>query len=215
VDECAGVDVVVTNRVWSALGFDPATTLHDVRWGEQYSTPDMDEFVWLFQISGAVPPSHLTGGYAGAVSERQPGMYFRLGGGTLKGICKPGELVWSRVFVESGRLQVDLGRATSIVLPAEETERRWHQVTYEWPIMHVILHGVSQNQFMARHPANHVNVAYARTAADADRASAVKATMLQKLGLDVHICGVPYLSGEVEESISPETNPGVFPNENL
>ncbi len=215
VDECAGVDVVVTNRVWSALGFDPATTLHDVRWGEQYSTPDMDEFVWLFQISGAVPPSHLTGGYAGAVSERQPGMYFRLGGGTLKGICKPGELVWSRVFVESGRLQVDLGRATSIALPAEETERRWHQVTYEWPIMHVILHGVSQNQFMARHPANHVNVAYARTAADADRALAVKATMLQKLGLDVHICGVPYLSGEVEESISPESNPRVFPNENL
>jgi len=26
-------------------------------------------------------------------------MYFRLGGGTLKGISKPGEVVWSRVFV--------------------------------------------------------------------------------------------------------------------
>jgi len=34
VDECAGVDALVTNRCWSALGLDPSTTLHDVRWGE-------------------------------------------------------------------------------------------------------------------------------------------------------------------------------------
>lgn len=26
VDECAGVDAVVTNRVWAAMGLDPATT---------------------------------------------------------------------------------------------------------------------------------------------------------------------------------------------
>src|SRR6202035_6096649 len=32
VDECVGVDAVVTNRVWTAMGLDPATTLHDVRW---------------------------------------------------------------------------------------------------------------------------------------------------------------------------------------
>ena len=187
VDECAGVDALVTNRIWAALGFDPATTLHDVRWGEQYTDEGMDEFVWLFQISGAVPPSHLVGGYAGAVSERQPAMYFRLGGGTLKGICKPGEIVWSRVFVENGSLHVDIGRGTAIELPAEETERRWREVTYEWPIMHVLLHGVTQNQFMARHPANHVNVAYAPSAAEADRALAIKATMLSELGLQVHL----------------------------
>lgn len=214
VDECAGVDMVVTNRVWSALGFDPATTLHDVRWGEQYTAPAMDQFVWLFQISGAVPPSHLIGGYAGAVSERQPGMYFRLGGGTLKGICKPGEIVWSRVFVENGKLQVDLGRGTSIELPAEETERRWRQVTREWPIMHVILHGVSQNQFMARHPANHVNVAYAPNTADADRALAVKATMFLRLGLEVHICGVPFLSDRVDDP-AMEIGAKIFPNDDL
>lgn len=214
VDECAGVDAVVTNRVWTALEFDPATTLHDVRWGEQYTTAQMDAFVWLFQISGAVPPSHLVGGYAGAVSERQPSMYFRLGGGTLKGICKPGEIVWSRVFVEGGRLQVDIGRGTSIELPPQETERRWRQVTYEWPIMHVILYGVSQNQFMARHPANHVNVAYAPTAEAADRALAVKAMMFRRLGLDVHICGVSKLAGDTEDC-SCEKIPEWFPNEDL
>ena len=37
VDECAGVDALITNRVWCALGLDPSTTLHDVRWGEHYS----------------------------------------------------------------------------------------------------------------------------------------------------------------------------------
>ena len=49
--------------------------------------------------------------YAGAVSERQPPMYFRLGGGTLKGVSKPGEIVWSRIFVEDGTLKADIGRA--------------------------------------------------------------------------------------------------------
>src|SRR3978361_402383 len=41
VDECAGVDGVVTNRVWKALGLDPSTTLHDVRWGKHFG----NEFV--------------------------------------------------------------------------------------------------------------------------------------------------------------------------
>ena len=46
------------------LGFDPETTLHDVRYGEEYG----GEFVWVFEISGSVPPNHLTGGFKGAVS---------------------------------------------------------------------------------------------------------------------------------------------------
>ncbi len=40
VDEGAGLDALVTNRVWTAMGFDPATTLHDLRWGEHYAGPD-------------------------------------------------------------------------------------------------------------------------------------------------------------------------------
>lgn len=190
VDECAGVDAIVTNRVWTAMGLDPATTLHDVRWGEHYTGNGFDEFIWLFQISGAVPASHLLGGYGGAVSERQPPMYFRLGGGTLKGICKPGEIVWSRIFVEKGKLKVDIGRGTAISLPEEETKRRWAEVTPQWPIMHVILHGIDQSQFMGRHPSNHVNVAYAHCAEEADRALAAKATMFHEMGLEVHLCGV-------------------------
>lgn len=189
VDECAGLDAIVTNRVWTAMHLDPATTLHDVRWGEHYTCDGIDDFVWLFQISGAAPPSHFTGGYLKATSERQPPMYFRLGGGTLKGICKPGHVVWSRVFVEENRLHVDLGRATAIELPAEETDRRWKAVTPQWPIMHVLLHGITRDQFMARHRANHLNIAYAPTSRIADQALSAKATMMAEMGIEVHICG--------------------------
>lgn len=189
VDECAGLDSLVTNRVWTAMRLDPATTLHDVRWGEHYSGNGIDGFVWVFQISGAVPPSHLVGGYSGAVSERQPPMYFRLGGGTLKGVCKPGHVVWSRVFAQGGALHMDIGRATAIELPPEETERRLRSVTHQWPIMHTLLHGVTRDQFMARHHANHVNVAYAPTAEMADKALAAKAATFAELGVLVHRCG--------------------------
>jgi hypothetical protein len=190
VDECTGLDLLITNRVWNAMHLDPASTLHDVRWGEHYQGQGMDAFVWVFQISGAVPASHIQGGYAKAISERQPSMYFRLGGGTLKGICKPGPVVWSRVFVEGGQLHVDIGRATAVELPIEETERRWQATTSQWPIMHVILDGVSQDQLMARHHANHVNVAYAPTPEAADNAMAAKASMFAELGVQVHFCGV-------------------------
>jgi hypothetical protein len=189
VDECAGLDAIVTNRVWSALGLDPATTLHDVRWGEHYKGGGVDDFVWLFQISGASPASHFVGGYKKAISERQPPMYFRLGGGTLKGVCKPGEIVWSRVFQQAGKLHVDMGHATVIELPEVETERRWNCVTSQWPIMHVLLHGVTRDQFMARHQANHLNVAYASDETTAARAFAAKAAMFSELGIQVHICG--------------------------
>jgi L-fucose isomerase-like protein len=190
VDECAGTDALITNRCWKALGLDPSTTLHDVRWGEHYKGDGLDAFVWLLQISGAAPANHFMGGYAGAKSERQPAMYFPLGGGSLKGVGKPGEIVWSRVFVEGGALHADLGRGTVVSLPAAETERRWKETTTQWPIVHAVLHGVSQNQLMARHKANHVNVVYAPTAEMADKALATKAAMLAELGVSVHLCGV-------------------------
>jgi hypothetical protein len=190
VDECAGVDALVTNRVLRSMQLDPATTLHDVRWGEHYKGNGIDGFVWVYQISGAVPASHIAGGYAKASSERQPPMYFRLGGGTLKGVCKPGDVVWSRVFVENNELHVDLGRATAVELPDEETQRRWSHTTPQWPIMHTVLHSVTRDQFMARHCSNHVQVAYAPSPEQADKVLAAKAAAFAELGLQVHLCGV-------------------------
>jgi hypothetical protein len=184
VDEGVAVDSLVTNRIWTAMGLDPATTLHDIRWGEEYD----GRFVWVFEISGAVPASH-HGGYDRSWSMRQPPMFFPLGGGTLSGVSKPGEIVWSRVFLMDGRLHVDLGRATALELPQEETQRRLDATNHQWPIMHADLHGVSRDQFMARHRANHLNVAYAPDAAAADRALTAKAALFAELGVDVHLCG--------------------------
>ena len=55
--------------------------------------------------------------------------------------------------------------------------------------MHAVLHGVDRDQFMARHKANHANVAYAPDAATADRALIAKAALFAKLGVKVHLCG--------------------------
>ncbi|NLX09926.1 MAG: fucose isomerase [Chloroflexi bacterium] len=189
VDEGAALDALVTNRIWTAMGYDPATTLHDVRWAEYYTGDGVDAYVWVFEISGAIPASHIANGYAGATSVRQPPMFFPLGGGSLKGVSKPGEIVWSRIYVMDGRLHCDMGRASAVELPPEETERRWSLTNPQWPIMHAVLHGITRDQFMARHKANHVQVVYAPSAAEADEALAVKAAMLHEMGVAVHLCG--------------------------
>ena len=200
VDECAGLDGLVTHRVWRSMGLQPDNTLHDLRWGDADRSGTTGEFVWVFEISGSVPPTHLAGGWAGATGERQPSMYFRLGGSTIKGVSRPGECVWSRVFVEGGRLHADLGRCAAVELPPEETQRRWDATTGQWPIMHAVTYGVSRDQMMGRHRANHIQIAYGdagegtgdrgpRDAEAADRALAAKAAALDAMGVAVHLCG--------------------------
>lgn len=185
VDECAGLDGLVTYRLWRKLGFAPENTLHDLRWGQQYG----NDYVWVLLISGAAPPAHFIDGWKGASSERQPPMYFRLGGGTLKGVSKPGHIVWSRVFVAEGRLHADIGTAKVVELPKEETERRWKATTPQWPIMHAVMNDVTRDQMMARHQSNHIQVVYAPGEAQAHRAARIKAAALSELGLEVHLCG--------------------------
>jgi hypothetical protein len=189
VDECAGLDALLTYHLWQRLGLPGETTLHDLRWGQHYTGAGLDEFVWVFLVSGAAPPAHFEGGYAGASSERQPAMYFRLGGGSLKGISRPGAIVWSRVYVMAGRLHCDLGVGEAVALPEAETQRRWQETTPQWPIMHATLKGVSRDQMMARHKANHIQVVYAADEASAQRACRIKAAALAELGLEVHFCG--------------------------
>jgi hypothetical protein len=183
-DEGVAVDALVTNRVWTTMGLDPATTLHDVRWGEEFG----GEFVWTFMISGSVPASH-NGGYPHSYSRRQPKMFFPLGGGTLSGCSRPGEIVWSRVYIQNAALHLDLGRGHVAELPEAETQRRLSLTNPEWPIMHAVLHGVGRDQLMAWHQANHVQVVYAPDAGTADRALLTKAAMFQALGVEVHLCG--------------------------
>jgi L-fucose isomerase-like protein len=144
-------------------------------------------------ISGSVPASH-NGGYAHSYSKRQPAVFFPLGGGTLSGVSKAGEIVWSRVYIEDAALQVDLGRGHALDLPHEETARRLELTTPQWPIMHAVLHGVSRDQLMAKHKANHLQVAYATDAETADRALVAKAAFFDTLGVGVRLCGDTALS---------------------
>ena len=192
VDECAGLDGLITYKLWRELGYPPENTLHDIRWGRHYTGPgkkDLNAYVWVFLISGAAPPEHFIGGWAGTSSERQPAMYFRLGGGTVKGISKPGWIVWSRVYVADGKLKYDTGLAEVVSLPAEETQDRWNLTTSQWPIMHVVLKGISRNEMMARHQSNHIQVVYTPDKKAASKGLYAKATAMHELGLEVAFCG--------------------------
>jgi hypothetical protein len=189
VDECAGLDALLIHRVHGALGEPVETTLHDLRWGDWDQSGTTDHYVWVLEISGSAPAEHHVGGWAGSEGFRQPAMYFPLGGSTLRGVAKPGEIIWSRIFVQDDELHMDIGRGAAIELPHQETQRRWDSTTPQWPIMHAVTYGVSRDQMMARHKANHVQVAYATSAVAADRLLFTRAAMAEELGIRVHLCG--------------------------
>lgn len=189
VDECAGLDAVILTRVHRALEQPAETTLHDLRWGGTCEVDGVEQFVWLLEISGAAPPAHHEGGWGGSESFRQPPMYFPLGGGTLAGVARPGEIVWSRIFVESGRLNMHVGRGRAVRLDDAESRRRRQQTTPQWPVMHAVLNGVTRDQMMGHHRANHIQVAYANSAYAADRTLQTRAAVARKLGMAVKIAG--------------------------
>lgn len=190
VDECAGIDGYVTYHLWKKLGLNGDNTLHDLRYGENYTINGKDEFVWVFLISGAAPASHFINGYQGADSLRQPSMFFKKGGGTLRGISRPGNLVWSRIYIENNELCADIGTARVVELPQEETQRRWDLTDAQWPIMHAVLDGVSRDQMMAKHKANHIQVVYVDGDMDVSRAALIKASTFHALGIKVNLCGI-------------------------
>jgi L-fucose isomerase-like protein len=189
VDEGAGLDALMTHRVQKALGQPVETTLHDIRWGDEDQSGTVDEYVWVFLISGSVPIEHIQGGWQGAQGYRQPPMFMRLGGSTLGGVCKPGEIVWSRIYITEGRLNMDLGRASVVELPEAESRRRLDSTTPQWPIMHAVTYGISRDQMMAKHKSNHLQVVYADSAEAADATLHTKAAMAQALGMSVNLCG--------------------------
>jgi hypothetical protein len=55
--------------------------------------------------------------------------------------------------------------------------------------MHAVLQGVTRNQMMARHKANHIQVVYAPDKAGARKGLYAKAAAMRELGLKVAICG--------------------------
>jgi L-fucose isomerase-like protein len=116
-------------------------------------------------------------------------MYFPNGGSTVHGVSKPGEIVWSRIYVADNALHMDIGRGGVVALPEAETRRRLEGTTPQWPIMHAVTYGVSRDQLMAKHQANHMQVAYAKDAESANACLFAKAAFARALGMRVNVCG--------------------------
>ncbi len=156
VDMGTAIPQVLMFRLLDALGLPSETTLHDVRWGSDWN----GEFVWDFEISGAVPFGHLKGGIAGATGYRQPAMYFPKGGSTIAGQGKAGRLLWARAHYEGTEVILQVGTGRGIELPEAEFERRRRATCYEWPLLNATLDGVGRDQLMAGHQSNHIALAY-------------------------------------------------------
>ena len=189
VDECAGLDALLTKKLHKAFGQPLEITLHDIRWGDFDKSGSKNEYIWVFLISGAAPIEHHIGGWKGSQGYRQPPMYFPKGGSTLHGVAKPGVIIWSRIYIEDAKLKMDLGLGEVVELPDNETKRRLKETTPQWPIMHAITHGVSRDQMMAKHKANHLNVVYVNKEEDALSIILAKAELYNRLGIEVNICG--------------------------
>ncbi len=55
--------------------------------------------------------------------------------------------------------------------------------------MHAVTYGITRDQMMARHKANHIQVAYAHSEEEADKVLMAKAAMAHALGIHVALCG--------------------------
>jgi hypothetical protein len=55
--------------------------------------------------------------------------------------------------------------------------------------MNGVCYGVTRDQMMAKHQANHIQVVYASDAESADNSLYLRAAMAQALGIKVNLCG--------------------------
>lgn len=197
VDEGCLMDALLNRMVCDHIG-DPLTqSLHDLRFGDEDRSGQHPGFYWVAEISGSAPAEHCAKGWNGCEGFRQPSMYFRLGGSTLRNIAKPGYVVYSRLRVMGERvgggpcaktkqtLRLDVGVGRSVKLSAAETQRRWEATTEQWPIMHLETIGASKDQIMGDWGSNHWQCLEPTTKETAFKVAHLKAIMAQNLGIDV------------------------------
>ncbi|MFP4500250.1 MAG: fucose isomerase [Candidatus Hydrogenedentota bacterium] len=151
----AGIPQLIMHEIYERKNMPSETTLHDVRWGRQWD----DKFVWVFLISGGVPPAHL-GGWKKTHVYRQPPSYFPKGGGTCSGISKPGTITWARAWEAYGELGMDAGTGEVLDMPQDEVQERLDKTTPVWPIANVHIPGYDRNELMATHMSNHIVIGY-------------------------------------------------------
>ena len=180
VDMGTAIPQTMMFRLLDSLGLPSETTLHDIRWGSDWK----GQFVWDFEISGAVPFGHLKGGIAGATGYRQPAMYFPKGGSTITGQGKAGRLLWARAHYEGTSVTMQIGTGHAVELPEAEFERRRKATCYEWPLLNAVLDGMGRDDLMAGHQSNHVTIAYV----DEDKlADVLKAFVAQAITQNIKV----------------------------
>ena len=190
VDECAGLDGLITYRVHTRAR--PAGRKHAARPALGRLGPQRHD---LTITCGSSDQRQRAAGasYSAADkgTERAAAAHVLSvsAAAPFAAFASPARSSGSRVFVDDGRLKMDLGRAKVVELPPDETERRWKETTPQWPIMHAVTYGVTRDQMMARHKANHIQVVYANSAKEADLALYTKASLAAELGLEVSLCG--------------------------
>jgi hypothetical protein len=184
-------------------------TGHDVRWGSMADCPDgsatytggrpikdLDAFITALNLSGNMPVEHTPAGmdnldrpYSDVKGSRHAWKYFPVGGICTEALARPGEGVWSRIYMLGREKHIDIGRFGAVNLSEGETERIWGSVSRNWPLMEAVMYGVSRDELMAGHMSNHISVSYAPDAQSANGLMFALAGMTDALGYQVHLCG--------------------------
>ena len=190
VDECAGLDALFTNRVHRALGQPAENTLHDIRWGDSDRSGTTADYVWVLLDlrRRAARAPHRRLGRVGSPAPAADVLPARRRHRARRRQARRNRL--ERIFVEARQLRWTSAAATSSRCPQAETERRWkRRPRRNGRSCTRCCYGVTRDQMMARHKANHVQVAYANSAKEADLAMCAKAALAAELGLEVSLCG--------------------------
>jgi L-fucose isomerase-like protein len=176
-DVGSGVPQVLMHDILVKKRMPPETTLHDVRWGDEWE----GKFVWALEISGGAPPAHF-GGWDKTTVYRQTPMYFPKGGGTCSGISKPGKVTWARFYESFGQIGMDMGTGEVLDLPEDEVKRRLSCTSEEWPIANLYIPGYDRDKLMSTHKSNHITICYGNILQEL-------ASTAQKIGIEVSIIG--------------------------
>jgi len=157
-DQGSLVPMELMKRLLKKKGLHQGVMFHDVRWGAVHK----GRFLWVLLNSGscgAYAFNHNPATLEGVHSYRQPKGYFPVPGGTFAGESLPGDITWSRAYLQGGELWMDIGRGEVVKLPPKVRDEWWNGTTRQWPFMAADL-GCSMETIMAHYQSNHVAVAY-------------------------------------------------------
>ena len=182
-----GLDGLMTYRVHKAMG-QPVETRCDVRWGDWDQSGTVKDYVWVYLISGAIPPAHIIGGWA-ARRATAGGHVFPPRRRHAQGHLQAGR---NRLVADLRRKrQVEDGPRPGCTSSCRRERTPVEETTSAWPIMHVVT--ASAATVMARHKSNHIRSS--TPTAPRSRQGPLLRRGAQAMGMEVFICGTRRTAG--------------------